>query len=78
MEPETVKKVETHSSANGFGMLVLIGLAFASGWMAGRSIQFSPGGVHSVASVRLEGAFAAVVLIFLAFALLGKLAIAKR
>jgi hypothetical protein len=78
-QPQTVKQVDTHQSpANGFGMLVLMCLTFAAGWMGGRSVQFNPAGIQTVANVHVKDAFIALVLIVLAFALLGKLATAKK
>lgn len=65
-------QVRTESSVNVFCVLVIIGLAYASGYMCARSVIFNPAGWWTVAQVRLGGLAVSVVLIFLALGLIGK------
>ena len=69
MEPGQQQQVQTVSSVSGFWLLVIIGLAFVSGYMAAKSVVFSPSGFTSVAQLQLGGTLVSIVALILAFAL---------
>ena len=66
METKT-EPVQTSSSVNPFWLIVTIGLTWASGYWAGKSLLVSPNGFWSQAHVQLGGMMVSLILIVLAF-----------
>lgn len=78
MEPVQQTKAEPQGSLNGFWVLIMIGLAFGSGFMADRSIAFMPNGLMTVAHVWLIGLVISLALLIAAFSVSGMLISIRR
>jgi len=61
------EQVHTVSSVNPFWLIVTIGLTWAPGYWAGKSVIVSPNGFWSQAHVQLGGLMVSFVLIVAAF-----------
>jgi hypothetical protein len=73
MEPQQVK-AEPKASVNVFWVLVMIALAFGSGYMAHQSFGVTGFGANSTAHVWLLGGAISLILLVLAFSVTGRLA----
>jgi len=72
------EQVQTVSSVNPFCLIVTIGLTWASGYWAGKSVMVSPNGFWSQAHVQLGGLLVSFVLIVAAFVVSSQLVKVSR
>ena len=77
METKT-EPVQTSSSLNVFTLVLVVGLTWASGYWAAKSVILSPNGFLSQANVQLGGLLVSFVLIVVALALCPKLVKVSR
>ena len=77
METKT-EPVQTSASVNPVWLIVTIGLTWASGYWAGKSVIVSPNGFWSQAHVQLGGLSVSFVLIVAAFAVSSQLVKVSR
>jgi len=77
METKT-EPVQMSASLNVFWLVLVVGLTWASGYWAGKSIMFSPNGFLSQANVQLGGLLVSLVLVVIALALSPKLVKVSR
>jgi hypothetical protein len=68
---QQVQQKRSGGSVNTGWIVIIIALAYASGYEFARSVVFSPGGIWSMAQVHIAGLGISAVLILVAFGLIG-------